>query len=101
MLLLWNLRELVLNPTECDVICQNKSQVSSHIRQLHLGMCISWYVCGHRLLSKTEWRKHMKEKHAALPEESWFVGQGFDPSSLNLEIKSKVTDTDVEKAVTR
>ena len=43
----------------------------------------------------------MKEKHAALPEESWFVGQGFDPSNLNLEIKTEVTDTDVEKAVTK
>ena len=46
-------------------------------------------------------KKHMKEKHAILPEESWFVGQSFDPSKLELEIKTEVTDTDVEKAVTK
>ena len=42
----------------------------------------------------------MKEKHAALPDESWFVGQSFDSSKLELEIKTEVTHTDVEKAVT-
>ena len=31
----------------CDTMCQNKSQVSSHVRQFHLGICVACYICVH------------------------------------------------------
>ena len=43
----------------CDTMCQNKSQVSSHIRQFHLGICVACYVCNHHWWSATEWKKRM------------------------------------------
>ena len=75
---------------DCDTICQQKAQVSSHIRQFHLGNCIACYLCDHRWWSATEWRKHMKETHSTLSEDSWFVAEG-DPS-LQLVIKTEVTE---------
>ena len=75
---------------DCDTICQQKAQVSSHIRQFHLGNCIACYLCDHRWWSATEWRKHMKETHSTLSEDSWFAAEG-DPSQ-QLVIKTEVTE---------
>ena len=75
---------------DCDTMCQLKAQVSSHIRQFHLGNCIACYLCDHRWWSATEWRKHMKEAHSALSEDAWFVAEG-DPLQ-ELVIKTEVTD---------
>ena len=75
---------------DCDTICQQKAQVSSHIRQFHLGNCIACYLCDHRWWSATEWRKHMKEAHSALSEDAWYVAEG-DPSQ-QLVIKTEVTE---------
>ena len=60
----------------CEVMCQQKAQVSSHIRQFHLGNCIACYLCNHKWWSPTEWRKHMKEVHSSLSEDAWYVTQG-------------------------
>ena len=78
------------NVSECDTVCQQKAQVSSHIRQFHLGNCIACYLCDHRWWSAWEWRKHMKENHSALSEEAWYVAEG-DPSE-RLVIKTEVTE---------
>ena len=74
---------------DCDTICQQKAQVSSHIRQFHLSNCIACYLCNHRWWSATEWRKHMKETHSALSKDAWYVAEG-DPSQ-QLVIKTEVT----------
>ena len=81
---------------DCGVMCQQKAQVSSHIRQFHLGNCIACYLCNHRWWSATEWRKHMKEVHSDLSEDTWFVIQG-DPSQ-QIVIKTEVTEPEVEKS---
>ena len=75
---------------DCDTVCQQKAQVSSHIRQFHLGNCIACYLCDHRWWSATEWRKHMKEAHSALSEDAWYIAEG-DPSQ-QLVIKTEVTE---------
>ena len=75
---------------DCDTVCQQKAQVSSHIRQFHLGNCIACYLCDHRWWSATEWRKHMKDAHSALSEDAWYVAEG-DPSE-QLVIKTEVTE---------
>ena len=81
---------------DCEVMCQQKAQVSSHIRQFHLGNCIACYLCNHRWWSATEWRKHMKEVHSDLSEDTWFVIQG-DPSQ-QIVIKAEVTEPGIEKS---
>ena len=75
---------------DCNTVCQQKVQVSSYIRQFHLGNCIACYLCDHRWWSATEWRKHMKETHSTLSEDAWFVTEG-DPSQ-QLVIKTEVTE---------
>ena len=80
---------------DCEVMCQQKAQVSSHIRQFHLGNCIACYLCNHKWWSATEWRKHMKEVHSALSEDAWFIAQG-DPSQ-QIVIKTEVTEPEAEK----
>ena len=80
---------------DCKVMCQQKAQVSSHIRQFHLGNCIACYLCNHKWWSATEWHKHMKEVHSALSKDAWFVAQG-DPSQ-QIIIKTEVTEPEAEK----
>ena len=74
----------------CDVTCQQKAQVSSHIRQFHLGNCICCYLCGHRWWSATEWRRHMIKEHSDIPENTWYVAPG-NPTQ-QLVIKTEVVE---------
>ena len=75
---------------DCDTMCQQKAQVSSHIRQFHLGNCVVCYLCNHRLWSATKWHKHMKDVHSGVSEEAWYVAQG-DPS-VQIVIKAEVSN---------
>ena len=81
------LRELGENPAECNEITQNKSQMSTHIRRFHLGNCIACFICpDKRWWSSLEWKKHMKEKHDNLPEDSWYIQ---DTATLGEEVTIK------------
>ena len=77
----------------CDVMCQQKAQTSSHIRQFHLGNCIVCYICGHRWWLATEWGKHMAKVHSALSPEDYYVKADFDPTTI--AIKTEVTEADL------
>ena len=78
-------------PTDpCEVLCQQKAQVSSHIRQFHLGVCVACYICGHRWWSATEWGKHMASEHSALSPQDYYVKADFNPGSFS--IKTEVTE---------
>ena len=78
----------------CDTMCQNKSQVSSHIRQFHLGICVACYICSHRWWSATEWKKHMTTHHSHLSEQEFFVAHTEAP--IDLEVKTEVEEIEVE-----
>ena len=78
----------------CDTMCQNKSQVSSHVRQFHLGICVACYICGHRWWSATEWKKHMITHHSNLSEQEFFVAPTEAPADL--QIKTEVEDIEVD-----
>ena len=81
------------NPVlDCDVSCQQKAQVSSHIRQFHLGNCICCYLCNHRWWSATEWCGHMIKVHPDVPKNAWYVAPG-DPAQ-QLVIKTEVVSAD-------
>ena len=78
----------------CDTMCQNKLQVSSYIRQFHLGICVACYVCDHRWWSATEWKKHMTTHHTNLSEQEYYVAPAEAPA--NLEIKTEVEEIIVD-----
>ena len=77
----------------CDTVCQNKMQVSSHLRQFHLGTCILCYVCNHRWWSAFEWKKHMVAHHPDLSENEYFVATTAPPPDL--KIKTEVTEEEI------
>ena len=87
-------RELGESPAECNEITQNKSQMSTHICRFHLGNCIACFICpDKRWWSSLEWKKHMKEKHADLPEDSWYIQ---DTATLeDVTIKTEVDPKDI------
>ena len=75
------------NPApDCDVTCQQKAQVSSHIHQFHLGN----YFCGHWWWSATEWHGHMIKKHSDISENTWYVALG-NPTQ-QLVIKTEIVE---------
>ena len=87
-------RERGEHPEECDVLTQNKAQMSTHIRKFHLGICIACYICPERWWSSLEWKKHMKDKHSNLPEESWYIQDTADVGA-DIAIKTEVTPEDI------
>ena len=88
-------RELGESPAECNEITQNKSQMSTHIRRFHLGNCIACFICpDKRWWSSLEWKKHMKEKHHDLPEDSWYI-QDTATLGEDITIKTEVDPKDI------
>ena len=88
-------RELGENPAECNEITQNKAQMSTHIRRFHLGNCIACFICpDKRWWSSLEWKKHMKEKHHDLPEDSCYI-QDTATLGEDVTIKSEVDPANI------
>ena len=82
------------NPAECDVLTQNKAQMSTHIRKFHLRICVACYICPERWWSSLEWKKHMKDKHSNLPKESWYIQDTAD-IDVGVVIKTEVAPEDI------
>ena len=68
-------------------------QVSSHIRQFHLGICVACYICNHRWWSAYEWKKHMTTHHPNLSEDEYYVASSEIPTDL--QIKTEVTEEEI------
>ena len=82
------------NPAECDVLTQNKARMSTHIRKFHPGICVACYICPEQWWSSLEWKKHMKDKHSNLPEESWYIQDTADIGT-DIAIKTEVAPEDI------
>ena len=87
-------RERGEQPEECDVLTQNKAQMSTHICKFHLGICVACYICPERWWSALEWKKHMKDKHSNLPEDSWYI-QDTANIGTDIAIKTEVAPEDI------
>ena len=81
-----------------DTMCQNKLQVSSHIRPFHLGICVACYICDHRWWSATEWKKHMTTQHSNLSEQEFFVAPTEAPTDLKIKMEVEEIEVDIEKS---
>ena len=81
----------------CDTMCQNKSQVSSYIRQFHLGICVACYICDHHWWSATEWKKHMTTHHSNLSEQEYLLAPTEAPTGKMHQKSSKKTCRDTTR----
>ena len=87
-------RERGKQSEECDVLTQNKAQMSTHIHKFHLGIYVTCYICPERWWSSLEWKKHIKDKHSNLPEESWYIQDTADIGA-DIAIKTEVAPEDI------
>ena len=79
-------------------MCQNKSEVSSHIWQFYLGICVACYICGHWWWPATEWKKHMTTHHSHLSEQEFFVAHTEAPTDLEVKMEVEEIEVDFEKS---
>ena len=79
---------------DCDVLSTTKSQLSTHIRQHHLGIAIGCFICGgnKRWWSSSTWMEHMKKAHSDLDTSAYYVKEGTDISEI--VVKQEVADDD-------
>ena len=66
----------------CNDISSNMGQLSTHIRQTHLGAAVTCYVCGYRAWGGKTWKDHMKDKHAEIGEDNFYVSDEADTSEF-------------------
>ena len=84
---------------ECDFINQNKSQMSTHVRQIHLGICVSCYVCDHRWWSAAEFLKHMEAMHPDLGEDAWYINNPDPAGDEKVVVKQEITTDQLAEAM--
>ena len=87
-----------LDISDCTLFSTTKSQLSTHIRQHHLGVAISCYICPtKRWWSGSSWMEHMKKCHPDLQLDCFFVKEGADLQELqkSFEVKEEVAGDDI------
>ena len=82
----------------CDFFSSVKSQLSTHIRQHHLEIAVTCFICSGRWWSGTSWYDHMENKHSTLKEEDYFLKEGTEEELEELKqmiIKKEVAPENV------
>ena len=79
---------------DCDILSTTKSQLSTHIRQHHLGIAIGCFICGgnKRWWSSSTRMEHMKKAHSDLDTSAYYVKEGTDISEI--VVKQEIADDD-------
>ena len=83
---------------DCDFISSVKGQLSTHIRQFHLGIAVTCFICSKRWWAATTWHEHMQKQHSALKEEDYFLKEGAQHELEDLRkvvIKEEVNPDEV------
>ena len=81
---------------DCEVFSSTKGQLSTHIRQMHLGVAMVCYVCNKKAWSGNTWFNHMKSQHPALAKNDYYVKEGVDVEQLQkITVKEEVNPTDL------
>ena len=91
-------REEGMDISDCTLFSTTKSQLSTHIRQHHLGVAIGCYVCPtKRWWSGSSWMEHMKKCHADLQSDCFFIKEGADLQELReaVVVKKEVAEEDL------
>ena len=77
----------------CEFISTTKGQLSTHIRQMHLGSAIICYVCQKKSWSAVTWFEHMRKVHANLQKRNYYVQEGTNIEPL--DVKAEVDPTEI------
>ena len=81
---------------DCEVFSSTKGQLSTHIRQMHLGVAMVCYVCNKKAWSGNTWFNHMKSQHPTLAKNDYFVKEGVDVEQLQkITVKEEVNPTNI------
>ena len=84
-----------ISTPECSFFSTTKGQLSTHIRQYHLGLAIGCFVCPTKhWWSASAWMEHMKKAHPELGQDAFFIKEGTGVQE-SLVIKQEVADIDV------
>ena len=80
---------------DCTFFSTTKGQLSTHIRQHHLGLAIGCFICPTKCWwSASAWMEHMKKPHSELGQDAFFVKEGADVAK-SIIVKQEVTSVDV------
>ena len=77
----------------CELISTTKGQLSTHIRQIHLGSAVTCYVCQKNSWSAVTCFEHMRKVHTDLQKHNYYVQEGADIESLR--VKAEVDPTEI------
>ena len=74
-----------------------KAQLSTHLRQFHLGVAVTCFVCRKQWWAASTWFKHMKAVHTALTFYNYFFREGAEAEleMQTLLIKQEVAQEDI------
>ena len=77
---------------DCEIFSTVKQQLSTHIRQAHLGLAIVCFVWGKRWWSASSWISHMKKVHTDLSSDEYYVSESTDTAKLKIKHEVVVED---------
>ena len=77
----------------CDIISTTKGQLSTHVRQQHLGLAVGCYICQKKWWSVATWMDHMKKVHGEVGADVFFVKEGVDVDIA--QVKQEVEPEDI------
>ena len=81
---------------DCDFFSSTKGQLSTHIRQKHLGVAVACYVCNKKAWSGKTWLTHMQNVHKELSEDEYYVKEGVTEGEVEgLAVKTEVGPEDI------
>ena len=81
---------------DCEFFPTVRGQLSTHIRQIHLGAAVTCYICDKKVWDARTWRNHMRNVHTSLSEKDFYVKEGLDVAEMQaLVIKQEVEVTDL------
>ena len=81
----------------CEWFSTTKAQLSTHLRQAHLGIAVTCFICCKWWWAASTWFKHMKTAHSALAFDNFFLREGAEAEleKQTLLIKQEVTPEDI------
>ena len=58
---------------DCNFFSTTKAQLSTHIRQHHLSLAVTCFICNKRWWSSSSWFTHMEKVHTTLKEDDYSI----------------------------
>ena len=81
----------------CEWFSTTKAQLSTHLRQVHLGIAVTCSICHKWWWAASTWFTHMKTVHSALAFDNFFLHERAEAEleKQMLLIKQEVAPEDI------